>query len=253
MLFAVDIGNSTIVLAINDGNKWKEIWKIHTDTKKTSDEYYLDLKEMSSSLGIGSLDIDKAIISSVVPALTLVFGKVCFKLFGIKALIVDSKTVCGLDRSTIPEELGSDILCDLVAAHGLYPDCNATVLDFGTALTVSTVSPDGKVLGVAIAPGLITSVNALAGNTAQLPFIELKQPETVLGRNSIQSIRAGILFGFAGLVESLIKRTETEISAPVKVIATGGLCMTISPMISRLDHVDKNHTLNGLKIISDLN
>jgi len=253
MLFAVDIGNSTIALAVNDGDKWNETWKIHTDLSKTSDEYYLDLKEMTSALGIPLSEIDRAAISSVVPSLTLVFGKVCYKLFNTEPLMISNKVRCGLVNSSIPDEMGNDILCNLASAHALFPHDNVTVLDFGTALTVSTVSPSGEVLGVAIAPGLVTSVNALAGNTAQLPSIELLKPDSVLGRNTIQSIRAGILVGFSGLVEKLVCMTEAEIGASVKVIATGGLCRTIAPLISKIDLLEKNHTLNGLKLISDLN
>ena len=127
------------------------------------------------------------------------------------------------------------------------------VVDFGTALTLSAVNRKGEVLGCAIAPGLVTAVNALFGNTAQLPQVELKLPEAAMGRDSQQSIRSGIMLGFAGLVDSLIRKTEDEIGEKLYVIATGGLSKTISPLIPRINEVDGLHTLRGLELISSLN
>ena len=127
------------------------------------------------------------------------------------------------------------------------------VVDFGTALTLSAVDRRGNVLGCSIAPGLVTAVNALFGSTAQLPQVELKLPETAMGRDSQQSIRAGIMLGYAGLVDSLIKRTEEEIGERLYVIATGGLSKTISPLIPRIDTLDGLHTLKGLRLIAELN
>ena len=159
----------------------------------------------------------------------------------------------GLVRESIPQELGSDLLCNLAWAHHARADETVMTVDFGTALTFSTVDAEGRVKGVAIVPGLLTSVNALFGSTAQLPQVELKIPTSVLGRNSEDSIRAGIMYGYAGLVESIIRRTEDELGHRVYVMATGGLSMTISPLIRRIDHLDKRHTLNGLRLIASLN
>lgn len=252
MLFAVDIGNSNIVVAISDGENWVEHWRIHTEQKKTSDEYFLELNEIRRSFD-RDIFIDKAIISSVVPSLNLVFEKVCYRLFNIKPTVVDLTIKTNLDNDSIPSEIGSDILANLVAAHDLFPNETVTVLDFGTAFTTSTVDEKGKVLGVTIAPGLVTSVRALANNTAQVPTVELKAPSTVLGRNTMQSVRAGILFGFAGMANELIKKIEAELNKKVRVVVTGGLSLTIAPLLYKCDQVEKNHTLNGLKILASLN
>jgi type III pantothenate kinase len=150
-------------------------------------------------------------------------------------------------------ELGSDLLCNLSQAHHLYPNKYVMVIDFGTALTMSCVNNKGEVEGVAITPGLITAVNALFGSTAQLPQVQLKAPVSVMGKSSDCSIRAGIMFGYAGLVESMIVRTEKELNAELHVIATGGLSLTISPLISRINEVHKNFTLDGLEYITSLN
>ena len=127
------------------------------------------------------------------------------------------------------------------------------VIDFGTALTFSSVNCRGEVLGVAIAPGLVTAVNALFGNTAQLPQVELKLPKTVLGRDSMTSIRAGIMEGYAGMVEKMIDKTEKEIGEKLYVMATGGLSATISKIIPRIDELDSLVTLRGLGLIASLN
>jgi type III pantothenate kinase len=127
------------------------------------------------------------------------------------------------------------------------------VCDFGTALTFTTVSGDGSVLGAAITPGLITAMRALFHGTAQLPQVELLIPSTVIGRNSEESIRAGIMYGYAGLVQHMIDRTEAEIGEKLYVIATGGLSRTISPIIPRIDEISPTQTVDGIKLISDLN
>ena len=205
--------------------------------------------------------VDNAIISSVVPNMTRSVEKNIQRLFGIKPLTITHDVKTGLVRSSIPSELGTDILSNLAYAHYKKPDQNVMVVDFGTALTLSAVNRKGEVLGCAIAPGLITAVNALFGNTAQLPQVELKLPQVAMGRDSQQSIRSGIMLGFSGLVDSIIRKlvdsiirkTEEETGEKLYVIATGGLSQTISPLIKRLDEIDGLHTLKGLALISSLN
>ena len=126
-------------------------------------------------------------------------------------------------------------------------------VDFGTALTFSTVNKKGEVLGVAIAPGLLTAVNSLFSNTAQLPQVELKVPSSVLGRNSMDSVRSGIMIGYAGLVKEIVRRTESELKEEIVVLATGGLSKVISPLIDLFEFVDGFHTLRGLELIASLN
>jgi len=167
--------------------------------------------------------------------------------------MVDRFVKTGLKNDTIPIELGSDLLCNLAQAHHMHPHSPVMVVDFGTALTFSTVGEDGSVLGASIAPGLVTAVNALYGNTAQLPQVELRIPEKVIGRNSQDSIRSGIMFGYAGMVTSLIERSEQELGKELFVIATGGLSTTIAPLIGRINQVSPMHTLEGLKLIATLN
>ncbi len=253
MLFVVDIGNTNIVLAVHDGTRWLEHWRIYSDQRKTSDEYFVVLESLFTHAGFHTSDVQRAVISSVVPNLSRSLQKNTSRLFGVEPLMVSHSITTGLVPSSIPAELGSDLLCNLAQAHHQFPGEATMVVDFGTALTCSTVDGAGNVLGVTIAPGLVTAVNALFGNTAQLPQVELKLPTTVLGRDSVQSIRAGIMYGYAGMVTSLIEKTEAEIGTSLHVIATGGLSSTIAPLIPRISEVSPLHTLDGLKLLSDLN
>lgn len=253
MLTVVDIGNSNIVVAVHDGKEWVHSFRIYSDQKKTTDEYFVVLDRLISSTSVPSGAIDRAVISSVVPNLTRSMQKNIVRLFGVQPLMVDHRVATGLKRESIPPELGADLLANVAQAHNLYPEKLVIVVDFGTALTLTTVDSDGSVLGAAIAPGLVTAVNALFGNTAQLPQVELCIPTSVIGRNSQDSIRSGIMFGYAGMVHSIIERTEQEVGKAAHVIATGGLSKTIAPLIGRINQVLPMHTLDGLRLIADLN
>ncbi len=253
MLVACDIGNTNIVLALFDGDRFVDSWRVYTDTRKTSDEYFVVFNALFREGGVHPDSVTSAIISSVVPNMTRSVEKNIQRLFHISPLVVNHDVKTGLVRESIPGELGTDILANLVYAHSIRPDDAVMVVDFGTALTLSAVDRRGNVLGCSIAPGLVTAVNALFGSTAQLPQVELKLPETAMGRDSQQSIRAGIMLGYAGLVDSLIKRTEEETGERLYVIATGGLSKTISPLIPRIDTLDGLHTLKGLRLIAELN
>lgn len=253
MLAAVDIGNTNIVLALGEGGAWVHSWRVYSDQRKTGDEYYVIFRSLLESSRVDTAAVDRIVMSSVVPNLTLSVQKNMRRLFGRDALVVSNDVRTGLDRESLPAELGSDLLCNLAWAHHVHPDKAVMTVDFGTALTFSTVDGEGRVRGVAIVPGLLTAVHALFGATAQLPQVELKIPSTVLGRSSEDSIRAGLMYGYAGLVEKMVAQSEAELRERLIVMATGGLCQTISPLIPRIETIDKYHTLNGLALISQLN
>lgn len=253
MLIALDIGNTNIVIAVHDGQRWVQSFRIYSDQRKTSDEYFVVLDSLLSHANLHKHDINKAIICSVVPNLTRSMQKNIIRLFDVQPLMVDHNVATGLKRESIPNELGSDLLSNAAQAHFMHPNGPVVVVDFGTALTLTTVDSDGSVLGAAIAPGLVTAVNALFGNTAQLPQVELKIPPSAIGKNSQDAIRSGIMFGYSGMVKTIIERTEQELGKEVYVIATGGLSRTIAPLIDRINHISPMHTLDGLRLISDLN
>jgi len=255
MLCAVDIGNTNIVVALHNGSSWVETWRIHTDSNKTTDEYFVVLESLLTHSIHNPLNhlVDRAIISSVVPNLSRAIQKNIIRLFGIDPIMVNNSRNTGLLQATIPTELGADLICNMAWAHHLHPTLAVAVVDFGTAMTISVVDSYGGVVGVSIAPGLLTSVNALFGKTAQLPQVELKIPHAVIGTTTDEAIRSGIMYGYAGMVKSMIAEIEKQLGVTLHVMATGGLCSTISPLIPRIDTIDSFHTLNGLKLISDLN
>jgi type III pantothenate kinase len=148
-----------------------------------------------------------------------------------------------------PYQIGSDLVANTLAAYEAYGEYT-TVIDFGTALTFITVGEGGQILGVAIAPGMNTAVNALAGKTAQLPRVHLVAPPSVLGLNTVHAIQAGIVLGYSGLVESIIKSIERELKRKVNVVATGGLSTIMAPMIPAIHYVEPLLTLNGLKLVN---
>ena len=193
MIIAVDIGNTNIVVAALDNEKWSKPFRVFTDTKKTGDEYFVIFSSLFKENEINKSDVTKVIISSVVPFLTRSIEKIMNRLFSLNPIMVSHDVKSGLIKASIPSELGSDLLCNLSYGHSHKKDKDVMVIDFGTALTFSSVSSKGEVLGVAIAPGLVTAVNSLFGATAQLPQVELKLPQTVLGRDSVSSIRGGIM------------------------------------------------------------
>ncbi len=243
MLLAVDIGNTNIVAALHDGNSWIK----HKRIKTKSSHAVIDFAAL-----IKTFSFDKAVVSSVVPMLTNNIVYEIFQKGGFMPVIVDKNVNTGLLKESIPIELGSDILCNLAQAHHLYPNDYVTVADFGTAFTTETISPTGEVLGVTIGPGMMTSVKALFENTAQLPEIRLDLPTTVLGRNTIESIRAGVLYGFTGQFTAIIAQIEKELGHKVKVIATGGFSRYITGYVT-VDKADVEHTINGAKYICELN
>lgn len=253
MTVTVDIGNTNIVIASENNGKWSKPFRVFTDTKKTGDEYFVVFSSLFNDAQLDRKKVDKVIISSVVPFLTRSIEKDMQRLFNIKPIMLSHDLESGLEKSTIPTELGSDLLANMAYAHQARKNQCVMVIDFGTALTFSTVSCEGNVLGVSIAPGLVTAVNALFGSTAQLPQVELKIPSSTLGRDSQSSIRSGIMIGYSGLVEKMITLTEKELGTELYVMATGGLSSTISPLITRIDEVDSLLTLKGLAYIASLN
>lgn len=253
MLLAIDIGNSNIALGLNDAGIWVHHWRLYTEAKRTADEYVSQLHSLMLQSDIPLQQIDSVIIGSVVPELVATFNEVVDKLIDVQPLIVMNSIMTGLKEGTVPEELGADLLANAVAAHAKFPNKDCMVIDFGTALTCTTVSSEGEIAGVAIAPGVGSAVDALATKTAQLPHVEIIVPESVLGLNTVHAIQAGVIFGYTGLVTSLIEQTESEIGRPLTVIATGGFSKMIAPKIPRIDSIEPWHTLDGLKLLFEMN
>ncbi len=247
MLLAVDIGNTHIVFGVHQDGKWQNHWRIQTDPMKTADEYEVIFRSLFMAGRIDLPKMDTIILSSVVPSLVRPFGEMLQVLFETVEVTVVNPDIYPLLPVKIlnPYEIGTDLVANAVAAHQKFGKLT-TVVDFGTALTFTTIGRNAEILGVAIAPGLQTAVAALAGKTAQLPYVHLAAPPSVLGLNTIQAIQSGIIYGFSGLVDSMVERTVKELGERLTVVATGGLSSVIAPFSRTIQHVDVMLTLDGL-------
>ena len=246
MFLAIDIGNTNVVFGVHDQNHWLKDWRIQTDPLKTSDEYEVIFRALFSSGKIAPESIRTIVLSSVVPSLLQPFEEMIGELFGVEPVVVGPDIYSKLPLKILnPYQIGTDLVANAMAAFMKYGGFT-TVIDFGTALTFTTIGKEGEILGVAIAPGLRTAVTALAGKTAQLPHVHLAPPPTVLGQNTVHAIQAGIVLGYTGLVDSIITRTEKEINQHLNVVATGGLSPVISRILKRIDAIEPRLTLDGL-------
>ncbi len=247
MLLAIDIGNTNIVFGVNRDGDWKNHWRIQTDHLKTADEYEVIFRSLLNAGKVCSTNIGQIIISSVVPSLVHPFAEMLSGLFpDTKQTIVSPEIYDMLPVKVLnPYQIGADLVANATAAFQKYGKLT-TVIDFGTALTFTTIGKDSEIMGVAIAPGLNTAVSALAGKTAQLPEIHLTPPPSVLGKNTVHAIQAGVVFGFTGLVDSIIERTQEELNEELTVVATGGLSSVISPLTKHIKMIEPLLTLDGL-------
>lgn len=251
MILTIDIGNTNIVFGIADLNKWLKIWRIQTDWSKTADEYEVIFRSLFANSEICISEITRTVLSSVVPSLIRPFNEMLNHLLGHSPLLVEPSLYPKLSVKVLnPFEIGTDLVADAIAAFIRY-DKPCMVIDFGTAITFTTISKSGEILGVAIAPGLSTALKSLTGSTAQLPDVQLVSPPSVLGKNTIHAIQSGLVLGFAGLVDSIVSRTEEELGEELTVVATGGLSAVLFNVSKKIQMVDENLTLDGLKYIAD--
>jgi len=250
MILTIDIGNTNIVFGVAGQNEWVKIWRIQTDKLKTADEYEVIFRSLFESSKIDYSEVSRTVLSSVVPSLIRPFMEMLNNLLEGSLLLVEPSIYERLPITIIdPYEIGTDLVADATAAFMGYSG-PSMVIDFGTALTFTTISRTGEIQGVAIAPGLLTALKSLTGNTAQLHDVPLDAPPSVLGKNTVHAIQSGIILGFAGLVDTIISRTEDELGEKLTVIATGGLSSVLKNVSSRIEIIDENLTLDGLKQIA---
>ncbi len=251
MLLAIDIGNTNIVFGINQKGEWLHSWRIQTDHLKMADEYKVIFGSLLSDGNINVADINEIILSSVVPTLVYPFTEMLANLLPAGKLVTVGPDIYHKLPVKVlnPFQIGSDLVSNAVAAFEKYGKLT-TVIDFGTALTFTTIGKNAEIKGVAIAPGLNTAVSALAGKTAQLPQIHLTAPPSVLGENTLHAIQSGVIFGFSGLVDSIIERTQNELNEKLTVVATGGLSQVIAPLTKSVKIIEPMLTLDGLFLIN---
>ncbi|MBQ9993529.1 MAG: type III pantothenate kinase [Clostridia bacterium] len=249
MLLAVDIGNTNITLGAFEGEELAFTARIATDRTLTCDQYMVQFRSIFDLYGVQGSSFDGAIISSVVPPLTAYIHTAINRLSGIDALIVGPGVKTGLNiLIDNPAQLGADLVAVSVAALAKYPLPNV-VCDLGTASTITVLDGKGNMVGGVIYPGVRTSLDALVDKTSLLQLISLEAPAHVIGRNTIECMQSGVIFGAASLLDGVIARIEKELGEPVTAIATGGLSLSVIEHCERKFEYSDNLILEGLRII----
>lgn len=253
MILAIDMGNTNIVIGGIDSECTHFVERITTSHEKTALEYAIKIKNI---LEIHHIEIDSikgAIVSSVVPPLNAMIASAVKKLFGFRPMLVGSGMKTGLNIiMDNPKTVGSDLIVDAIAAINEYP-CPLIIVDMGTATTISVIDQSGNYIGGVILPGLKVSLDSLSGKTAQLPFISLDIPPKVIGKNTIDCMRSGIMYGSAGMIDGIIDRMEEELGEPATIIATGGLSRFVTPLCRHTIAYDEALLLKGLLILYEKN
>lgn len=254
MLLVMDIGNTNITLGIFDGENLHGTFRMTTKVTRTSDEYAITLRELIELQGVKASDIDAVIMASVVPEVMHSLGSAFVKYFHIKPMVVSAGIKTGIRIVTEnPKQVGADRIVDAVAAYTLYGG-PIIVIDFGTATTYDIVGPEGTFEGAVIAPGIRTSAQSLWNMAAMLPEVVIKKPDSILAKETVSCMQAGIVFGQIGQAEYIVNRIRKESGyTDAKVVATGGLGNIISKETDSIDYYDPQLTLKGLKIIYDKN
>ncbi len=252
-LLAIDIGNTYIVMGVCNHDEMTAHWSIATDRERTADEHAVLLMSLFERHQITFDEIGGVVISASVPPLLTTFQEVCRRYFRVTPLVVGPGVKTGMRiRTDNPREVGPDRIANALAARELY-GAPAIVIDFSTATTFDAISADGDYVGDAIAPGLGIAAEALFQQTAQLPRIELTAPPRAIGTNTIHSMQSGLIYGYVGLVEGMVRRFQAELQDGARVIATGELAEVIAPHTDVIQIVDPNLTLAGLRLIYRLN
>jgi len=253
MLLAIDAGNSNVTLAVFEGKELRAHWRLTTTPTRTSDEYGSAVRNLFQLAEIDFRKLQAIVIASVVPALNLTLELMAEVYFKLTPLFVDHTTRTSLKIIyDPPSDLGADRIVDAIAAVAKY-DAPCIVVDCGTATTFNAINSAGEFAGGAISPGLMTCSEALFSRAAKLPRVEFKQPPGVIASSTVAAMQAGLYYGYAGLVDAVLKRMIEELAATPRVIATGGLAHAIAPASQYIEEVDDTLTLEGLRLVYEHN
>ncbi len=252
MLLAVDVGNTQTHLGVFNGEELVEHWRFQTRSGATGDELAERIAGLFALCGMSLDDVDAVCVSSVVPPLGTQYEQLAERYIDAECLTIGPGVKTGMPiRIDNPLEVGADRLVNSIAAYERFATA-CIVVDFGTGINVDVVSHEGEYLGGAIGPGLEISLTALIDRAARITRIDLEAPETAIGRSSRTAIQSGFVFGFAGMIDGIVRRIETELDDP-RLLATGGLAKTIVPFTETIDEVDDMLTLKGLRLIHERN
>ncbi len=253
MLLAIDIGNTNTVLGVFSGTELIGHWRLGSDPNRTTDEYAVLIRGLWEFAKIPPEAVDGVIIASVVPALNRVFSDVARAFLGKEPLLIGPGIKTGMTiKYDDPREVGADRIVNAVAAFDKYKAASI-VVDFGTATTFDCVGKKGEYLGGVIAPGIGVSMEALFNKASKLPKVAFAKPPHIIAKNTVHAMQAGSYFGYAAMVEGLLKRLFDEMGQRPVVIATGGAARQVAEEIGEIDHVDEFLTLEGLRIIYQRN
>ncbi len=253
MLLAVDIGNTNIVFGLIDSKGIHHSWRIGTDKTKTQDEYGVLLRNLFEYKKVNISGLCGSVISCVVPALQDILVECIHDYFDIEPVVVGPGVKTGMQiLYKNPQEVGADRIVNAIGAFEEYKR-SLVIVDFGTATTFDCVSKKGEYLGGVITPGITISSEALFGSASKLPKVEIKKPENVIGKTTIQSIQSGLVYGYAGLVDGIVGRIKKELGAGTVVIGTGGLAGLIAKESETIEKIDEHLALKGLWIIYERN
>ena len=253
MKLVIDAGNTNVVFAVHDGQRWAGIWRIATEPQRTSDEYAVWLLTLFTHTRLKRSQVKAAVIGTVVPAALYHLRRLCREWFEVEPLIARSTLDWGFEiRVDAPAEVGADRLLNALAAYRLLHEA-LVIIDFGTATTFDVVAEDGAYIGGAIAPGINLSIEALHQAAARLPRIGIGRPQAVIGRGTVPAMQSGIYWGYVGLIEGLVARIRREMNQPLKVVATGGLAPLFSEGTEIFDRIEPDLTLDGLRMLAERN
>jgi type III pantothenate kinase len=253
MKLVIDAGNTNVVFAVHDGQRWAGIWRIATNPQRTSDEYAVWLLTLLTHAKLTPDLVDVAVIGTVVPAALYHLRRLVREWFQVEPLIARSTLDWGFPiKVDAPAEVGADRLLNALAAYQLFQDA-LVVVDFGTATNFDVVDASGAYLGGAIAPGINLSIEALHQAAARLPRIGIGRPQAVIGRGTVPAMQSGIYWGYVGLIEGLVTRIAREMGGPLKVVATGGLAPLFSEGTQIFDRIEPDLTLDGLRMLAERN
>lgn len=255
MILCIDIGNTNVKFGIFQKENLVASFRITSKRNSTADEYGVLVRDLLSSAQLKSKDLNGIIMSSVIPQLNYTMEHMCEQYLGKKPITVAPGLKTGINlKVDSPKEVGADRIVNSVAAYKKYGGEKTVIcIDFGTATTINVITPKGELIGGVIAPGIKTALDSLVNGTAKLPNIELEYPNKVVCKDTITNMQAGLLYGFAGLVEYLVKKTKKEVGKPCVVVATGGLGEIIAQEAKCIDYTDRTLTLEGLRMLYELN